>query len=351
MQLFVDRQVERTNRNVLWTGVLVLALLGGLAVATRGYFDNYLRGPFPATLPEVAQAGREAPARSFVRLEGELLETGREEITVKKDKYSNRETSRRVSAVYLALHDGERTLIVKAPVGTGGAAVSGWLRKPEGVDREVIAAVIRDEPEIAPTMLPLVLDATTSRANGAFGLAAGAVLLLLALAQLQRWSARRARPATHPIWKRLAQLGEARSLAAQIDMETRANDLQKFPGRATLTRSWLLRERVYGFDLVPVDRLVWIHKKVTAQKQYFVTVGKTYEAVVCDRDGGQLSFRGKVAAVDRLLASLAERVPWVLAGWTEELERAWVMQRSQVIAAVDARREELRRGASSSAQG
>ena len=165
-----------------------------------------------------------------------------------------------------------------------------------------------------------------------------------ALFLLQRGWARRARPATHPIWKRLAQLGEARALAAQLDMEARGSDALRFRGGATLTRSWLVRERLFGFDLVPLDRVVWIHKKVTAQKQYFITVGKHYEAVVSDRDGRQLSIRTKEPEVDRLLAALAERVPWVLAGWTEELERAWAKGRAELIAAVDARREERRRG-------
>ena len=78
---------------------------------------------------------------------------------------------------------------------------------------------------------------------------------------------------------------------------------------------------------------------MTKQKRAFITVNKTYDAVVCDRDGAQLSIRAPEAEVDRLLAVLTRRVPWVLAGWSEELERAWRTHRAEVVAAVDARRE------------
>jgi hypothetical protein len=345
MQLLVERQIERTNRNILVTGVLLLALLGGLAAVTAGYYANYFGGPFPTTLAEVAQARDQVPAHAWVRLQGELIQTEYQHVTIQTDKRTNEEKSRKVTAEYLVLMEEGRTLLIKAPVGTRGQEISGWLHEPEKVDRDVLAGIRSEHAEVADSLLPLVLDATADRTGGTLGLVAGAALLVLALLQLQRWSGRRARPASHPIWKRLARLGEARSLAAQLDMEVRASDVVRFQGRTTLTRSWIVRERLYGYDLLPLDRLAWIHKKVTAQKQYFITVGKQYEAIVCDRDGGQLSFRAKEAEVDRLLTALAERVPWVLVGWTQELERAWTKQRAEVIAAVDARREEQRRAA------
>lgn len=351
MQLIVDRQVERTNRNLMLTGVLLLALLAGLAALARGYYANYFGGPFATTLPAIAQAQREVPAHALVRLEGRLVDTGYQEINVKEDRNTHEEKSREVSADYLTLQDGDHTLLVKAAVGTRGDAISGWLREPEKLDREVLASLRSDEPQAAATLLPLVLDATESRFAGTLGLVAGGAGLVLALVLLQRSTSRRARPASHPIWKRLASFGEARALAAQLDMEVRASDVARFKGGASLTRSWLVRERFFGFDLVPVERLAWVHKKVTTQKQYFITVGKQYEAVVCDRDGGQLSIRGKEAEVDRLLTGIVERVPWVLAGWTEELERAWAKQRAEVVAAVDARREARGRAASGGAQG
>jgi hypothetical protein len=336
MQLFIDREVERTNRNLLLATLALAAVLVAAALLSAGYLRDLFGGPYPATLAELA-AGR--PAHAFVKLEGELLPTSYQHVETKVDKHSRKEKSRKVTADYLALHDGAHTLLVKAPVGTEGMEIQGWLRDPEKVDREVLSALRREEPAIAATWLPLVLDATWTRTWGIVGLVAAGLVLLLALRNLRAWSARRARPTTHPIWKKLAALGDARTLASQLDMEMRGTDVQRFKGRAVVTPSWLVRSSAFGLEAVPVDRLVWIHKKVTTQKKAFVTVSRTYEAVVCQRDGGQLSVRAPEAEVDRLLGELLRRAPWVLAGWSDELEKAWRSRRAEMIAAVDARRQ------------
>jgi hypothetical protein len=348
MQQFIDRQVARTNRALVVTGIVLLAIVGVAGWASAGYYTSYFTGPRPTTLDEVAAARSVVPERAYVSLQGELLETGYGEITTTEDKYTHKKKSEKVTASYLAITDGPHTLLIKAPSDTKGSSISGWLRAPEGLDSAVIANLRRDDREAAAALLPLVLDATADFTGGAIGLVALAALLVLCAVVLRRWSSRRTRPEGHPIWKRLAALGNARSLAAEIDMEARASDVARFKGGVSLTRSWLLRERTYGFDTIPVERLAWIHKKVTTQKQYFITVGKQFDAVICDRDGVELTVRAKQEEVDRLLTSLQERVPWVLAGWTQELENAWKQQRAQVVAAVDARRAQQRRPASGS---
>lgn len=338
MQLFVDREVARTNRNLLITSLLLLAALTVAGALSAGYYRDLLGGPIAATLGDIARANGK-PARRFVTVDGELVETGYQFVEKTVDKYSHAEKSRRTTAEYLAVTDGEHTLLVKAPVGTQGARISGWLGDPEGVDREVLDGVRKDEPDMAGTWAPVVLDATASRTGGVLGLVAAGLLLLLVVRNLHAWSSRRARADAHPIWRRLARLGDARSLASQLDQETRGGDPQTFKGGATVTRSWLLHRRTYGLGLVPLDRLVWIHKKVTKHKNTFITVGKSYEAVVCDRDGGQLSIRASEKAVDGLLGALAARAPWALAGWSADLEKAWKSRRAEVVAAVDARRQ------------
>lgn len=344
MQLLVDRQIERANRNLLLTSLGLLGLLVLAGVLSGRYYHNYFAGPFASTLDELAQAGTR-PERYFVRVEGELLDTGYQHVTRTVDKRSQQEKSRKVDAAYLAVQQGERTLLVKAPVGTEGPAIAGWLDRPGSVEQEILGALQEEEPALARSLVPVFLDATATRTGGTLGLAAAAILLAICLRNLRAWSSRRARRENHPIWKRLAKLGEARSLAAQIDMEARDPGAARFKGGVTVTPSWLLHESLYGLTLVPTARVAWIHKKVTAHKQLFITVGKTFQAVVNDRDGNAVTVNGSEAEVDRLLGELLRRAPWALAGWSAELEKAWSSRRQEVIAAVDARREQQGRAA------
>lgn len=331
MQSFVDREVARTSRNLLVTNLVLLAGLAIAAVLGADYYREFFGGPYPATVAQVAEAKR---AHSLVRLQDKLVPTGYEKTEDGKS-----------TAVYLAATDGERYLLVRAPLGTSTTAeVSGWVGEPEGVDRDVLAAIRQKEPEVGGALLPVVVDAVGVRTSGAIGLVVAAAVFLLVARNLLVWLSRRARPEGHPIWKRLAQLGEARSLASQLDQETRGGDPKTFKGGATVTSSWLIHRRAYGLGLVPLDRLAWIHKKVTKHKNTGITVGKSYEAIVLDRDGAQLTVRAKEQQVDELLGELARRVPWVLAGWDAKLEEAWKKRRAEVLAAVDARREQRKAG-------
>jgi len=344
MKPFIDREVERVNRNLLLGNLVVLALLMVTGVLASGYYHNYFGGPYSATLDQIAQA-QGKPAHTFVKVQGELSDTGYAYILKTIDQYTNREKSRRVTATYLSLHEGMHTLLVKAPVGTHSSEIVGWLGAPKRVDEDVLAAVRRKGPNLAATLMPVVLDATETRTGGTVGLVAFGILLAVVLRNLRVWSSRRSRPETHPVWKRLRQFGEPRELASQLDMETRTGDVQRFKGGATVTPSWLVHKRTYGLGLVPLDRLAWIHKKVTKRKTAFViTLSKSFDAVLRDRDGGQITVRAPEREVDRLLGELTRREPWVLAGFSRELEKAWRSKRAEVIALVDARRQQQKAG-------
>jgi hypothetical protein len=343
MQHLIDRQVERTNRNLIIANAAILLVLAGAAFASSHYLLNYVAGPFPSSLDQLAK-GSDAPERDFVALEGTPERTGYDYVSTQIQKGTHREVKREITATYLTLRQGSRVILVKAPAsGLAGPRAIGRLRRPEKIDRQVMAQLPKDDPDRAAGMMPLVLDATGFRTPGTIGLVIGGILALLALRNLRNGLARRVRPTTHPIWARLARLGDARSLALEIDEETRASDALALSGGVTLTGSWLLRRTVFDLTVLRVERLVWFHKKVTTQRQAFITVGKFFEAVLHDRDGATVSLRAKEADVDRLLGELAVRAPWVIVGWSADLEKAWRKRRREMIAAVDARRQQASR--------
>ncbi len=329
----VARQVARTNRNLLLFSALTALTVLGAAAAANVYYLNYFAGARTTSLEALA-ADRALPSRYFVTVEGAPQETGFDAITRKLSKYTREEIGREVTARYLLMQQGDRTLVVKAPPkGELGNEVTGYLREQESSEREVFSGVRADDPELL--LSPWVLDATGFRTRGTVGLVAMGLGLFIAWVAFSRWSKRGGNPKEHPLHKRLAALGDPAALAAKLDAEAPA---ARKVGRVSLTPSFVLHERTFGFDVIPCDQLVWIFKKVTAHKKAFVTVSRTYEALLRARDGEELTVAGKEKVIDELLQEVLQRAPYVVGGYSEELERLWQKERGQLVAAVDARR-------------
>jgi hypothetical protein len=82
---------------------------------------------------------------------------------------------------------------------------------------------------------------------------------------------------------------------------------------------------------------VWVYKKVTKHSVNFIPTGKTYSVILVGRHRQRIEEQMKEQAVNEMLADLATRVPWVLFGFTKDLEKAWQKDPAGVIAAVDTR--------------
>jgi hypothetical protein len=339
MEGFLDREIARANRNLLLSGVILLAIVVGVGVVTARYYQNYFGGPYPETLEAIAGG---ATGHDYVTVEGALTDTGYQHITRQVNKYTREEKSRDVTGAYYVVRQGDRVLLARIlnTVRAGSAsATTGWLRAPDTVDKQVRVKMMTDDAELGAHLLPVVLDATTTRTNGALGLAALGLVLVLALRSLILWARRRGAREHHPIWAQLEKIGEPNMLAAQIDEEVQRADVTRIGG-VTFTKSWLLRRWAFGLRLLPYDRLVWCHKKLT--RHNFVV--KVYNALVYDRDGKGVSIQAKQPVVDAVLKEVVVRAPWVMAGWTRELATKWARQREDFIAAVDARREQAKKG-------
>jgi len=93
-------------------------------------------------------------------------------------------------------------------------------------------------------------------------------------------------------------------------------------------------------DTLPLENLAWVYKKVVTRRSYGIPVGKTVSAVICDRNGKEINIVAKEYQVDQLLTSIAERAPWVVAGFNEDLLQLWLRERSRFVEEVDQRRQQ-----------
>jgi hypothetical protein len=332
--------INRSNRNRL-----VLSLVGIVAVLAIGilswrYFYNFFLGPFPISRADLlATTDPGAPTKYFVTVEGDnTIDTGVQEITE-----SSRSNTRRVTASFMALVVDDRILIVKAPSADEQVtSFTGALASmPSDVRSEIVEDAVKDNPELRDVFLPFMLDTDGFRTGGYFGLAVGIPVFLLCILGLVQAVQRSSDPLKHPIMKDLGRFGPAQQVVSEIE-----NDLfmpHEQLGDLHLTPGWLVHTPAAALGATRLEDTVWIYKQVTQRRVNGIPAGKTYSALIFDRHGKLITIPGKnEEAVNQMLQAVLNRAPWSLAGYNQEIEKAWKSNRASVIAAVDQRRQQIR---------
>lgn len=79
-------------------------------------------------------------------------------------------------------------------------------------------------------------------------------------------------------------------------------------------------------------KIVWIYMHVTKHKRYFITVGKTYEMVMCFVDGTRhfVSMKNE-PSTEHTMKSLSEICPQAILGYTDELNRLFSRSLSEFL--------------------
>jgi hypothetical protein len=106
-------------------------------------------------------------------------------------------------------------------------------------------------------------------------------------------------------------------------------------GKFNLTRTWAVNLGKSSLDVAKVNDVVWMYKKVVNNRGL-----KSYFAHVYDRQGKLLTVPGKEAEVDQIMGAIYRRAPWVIAGFSGDIEKAWNKDRAAFIAQVDQRRQQ-----------
>lgn len=164
-------------------------------------------------------------------------------------------------------------------------------------------------------------------------------LLLFASWSIYRVLQRQSDISKHPIIKSISRYGPP-DIARQIDIEL-GPDVTKH-GKVAVPPSWLLLPTFFGLSVCHVPDIIWAYKKVTKHAWNFIPTGKSYAVLMWDRYGISLELTTTSEKADSILHSLAERLPWAVFGFTEELRQIVNGNWASVVAAVDARRGEVR---------
>ena len=88
--------------------------------------------------------------------------------------------------------------------------------------------------------------------------------------------------------------------------------------------------------------MLWAYKRVTRHSVNFIPTGKTYAGVLACY-GGTAEVTGRQAKVDSVLAFAAERVPWAIFGFSDELSKLFKQKTQDFCSAVEQRKRERAR--------
>jgi hypothetical protein len=334
---FISRQIRRTNRNLFLFGAGILTFLGLLLAAGWRDTYNFIFGPFPVQSSElVSISNPDLPKRFFLKVEGaESFATGMREVDA-----SNRD---KIRAEVIALVVDKRLLLVKTPADIHQLQFVGTLT---AVPAQVFNGVVHEwdakHPDLKGAYLPFMLDATGFRKGDNLWVAIaaagfGALGLFLVGLPLKR----QLQPESHPLLTQLAKYGGLQDVRMRIDSEVRSEGGGEKFGAMQITTNWLIQAAAYKTNVMATRDVVWTYPKVTKHYHNGIPTGTTYSAIIRDSKGQSLEISGKKDSVPKLLESLQRRMPWVLVGFSKELEALWLKEKPKFFQLIEQRRASL----------
>ncbi len=334
----------RTMRQLIAALTLLVASLAICFTYQREIYSRLL-GPFPATVDELAALP--SLDSSYRR----LFDVTADDPTLKPvllpfrdvtvHRRRGRETGR--SFQYFYLVPAKPPLVVRAGTDTLTLPLAGEITEVAADVRERIGKVvpqIMSGPGISAVMIDVEDPAFSF--NGILAITAvTAPLLFLGLlirALLRMMDFRRI-----PAVAALESFGPSvDQVVSGIDAELAAGDSKTAARNVRLTPSWLLHTRRSNLDLVRLEDLVWVYSSVTTKKIYgLIPYWWSYALHLADRNGKMTAIKGAKKVLPDVATAIMQRVPWVIPGYTDEIEQVFRKDRNMMIAAVKRRKLEF----------
>ena len=331
-KFYLDQELRRVSRNTAILNAVLLLVLLALWLPFMLKLVKQVSGP--TVIPPERVAGTDWKEGAFLSLKGEKV------VPV------GRSTKKGITvAEYRVLVMGDRLLLLKEEVNAPQKMeVEGVTASmPSQIQSQLNAMVAearKKDPKLA--LIPVMLETTRGRYDGAWGALFGLLILPFTWILKKAWleSGDHTR---HPEFTKLAYLGPPAEAVRSIEEEMESP--HNFGGSWKLTPNWMVQVGWMSIQLVPLTSVVWGYKKVTRTKAYgVVTVSTTSSIVIKQRDGQSIEMTLSDAVGTQALETLAERAPWMVLGYNDELEALWSKRRQDFLDAVDARRARLAAG-------
>jgi hypothetical protein len=343
MDPWIVARCRRACRHQVMAWLVVLAAgLAFLGFQAR-YLRNFFAGPYAIDEAGLSAVNNPSTApRFFVKVTpADVLDTGIQETTTETENGTPTKTY--VSSQFWAARLGHRLLIVRAKE-KPGALVTGQLEPmPDYLAQELFSGT--DASLMRQVTYPMVLDTQGFRKEGYIILAVTAFFLWLMYIFLRRSLRNAMDPWQHPAIARVAKWGDVHLISAEVERDLR--EAARFRAHGiTLADHYAVTNSFFVFNVLRMHDLLWAYKKITKRRVYFfIPAGKEFDAVL-KFYGGDVSFRRsgfghREEKVEEVLKWVAERAPWAIIGYSDELNTLFTKQTEEFARVVEQRREQL----------
>jgi hypothetical protein len=341
---YIGSQIRRANRNLMVMNAVLMAILVVVLVISRRYLYNALAGPFPTTVDAIGGlSDPETLDHYFVSIQGvQAVRAGLQVMDQRVNKYTRAVQSETLAATYFAVRTHGKLLLIKSPAAAPAMSYTGALVTAGKDVKDFYETKLRARNlNFNDVFLPIVLDATSFRAPAYWELGICIPLLLLGLFNLGKGVVRGMDPKNSPVAKALSKYGPPEQIAAGIQ-----NELAQYGNRSplrhtVLTVSWLLRESYYNLQAVHLNDVVWAYQKVTRHRTNGIPTGTTFGVIVGNRNGKRMECAGKQPEVIKMIEAIHAGVPWIMAGYSAELNTMFAQRPAEFAAMVDQRRNQF----------
>jgi hypothetical protein len=334
---FISGQIRRTSRNLFLMGGAILLILGLLLAAGWRDTYNFVFGPFPIQSSElISISNPDSSKHYFLKVQGEKsFATGMREVDASDHD--------KIRAEIVALVVEKRLLLVKTPTDNHQLQFTGTLTAiPPEVANGAVRRWNEKHPDLQGAYLPFMLDATGFRKGDNLVVAAvGAGLGVLGLVLIGIPVRRKMQPESHPLLMQLAKYGGLQDVRMRMDSEMRSEGGGEKFGAMQVTTNWLIHAAAYKTNVMATRDVVWAYPKVTKHYHSGIPTGKTYSAIIRDSKGQSVEISGKKDSVPKMMESLQRRMPWVMIGFSKELEALWLREKPKFFQLVEQRRASL----------
>ena len=334
MKSIVAARLERANRNLMLTGVVLL--VGASALLWWGPRDLkriYLE-PDRFTVKGVHDAlENKTLERTYLSVFGDrAIDTNY--VKMEKGVITGRE--RRVAS-FVALASGDRLLLVKSRLGGGiNPHFTGVLVPlPEAVKEEILRPLEEEYPAVKGRFITVMLDATGVALASISLFALALATILLGCFFLHRGAKGLEDPAQFSPLKDVARRDELGNILEQIEFECRTDPKRVHVGKTVLTHGWIISSGWWRVDIMRMGELAWVYKN--SRKPWALTSRRTLG--LRDMDGNSIEIRDAEAFADKLHHELVLRAPWVVTGHNRSLEVLWAADRNAFLSEIKERRE------------
>ncbi len=335
------RHIQKFNQKLWRHNLIGIALLLGLGCLQYRYLYNCFLGAQKIDTEQLVKLeSADRIDRNFVTFTADrVIDTGINKISINKKT--------QVETIYkkyaIAMLDRDKAILIETQPEDNlkNLTFSGKLSEiVDGSHLDVFNRVTNDRPNLKGKISLLILESGNykSSLNELLIFIVGG--LSLCSWNLYKAQVRTSNPRKHPIYSSLLQYADGDVLVNSIDREIKnIYGIQELEAITLfVTPSWLLFPQIYNLQIIKLDRLVWVFKKVTRHSVNFIPTGKTYAIVLYDRFGKERIFSMSEGEVDRAINQINIYAPWVVEGFSPETKKMWDKHRESFYAMVERRK-------------